>query len=75
MNLYFFLQYFPLSIHPFPHVFKNDMEAYMAAYIFIADDENRHGYVILFSKIRTTIYFHHQHVLLTLTQGGNIGTK
>lgn len=40
-------EYFPLSIHPFPHVFKNDMEAYMAAYIFIADDENRHGEEIL----------------------------
>lgn len=51
------------------------MEAYMAAYLFIADDENRHGYAILFSKIRTTIYFHRQHVFLTLTQGGNTGTK
>jgi len=47
----------------------------MAAYIFIADDENRHGYVILFSKIHTTIYFYRQHVLLNLTQGGNTGTK
>ncbi|RHN39924.1 hypothetical protein MtrunA17_Chr8g0349201 [Medicago truncatula] len=40
-------EYFPLSIHPFPHVVKNDMEAYMAAYLFIADDENRHGEEIL----------------------------
>lgn len=40
-------EYFPLSIHPFPLVVMNDMEAYMAAYIFIADDENRHGEEIL----------------------------
>ena len=48
--------FFPLSIHLFPYIVMNDMEAYIAAYIFIVDDENRHGCVILFNKIHTTIY-------------------
>ena len=75
MDMYFFLQYFPLSINPFSYMFMNDIQAYMVAYIFIVDDENRHGYVILFNKIHTTIYFHRQHVLLTLSHGGNTGKK
>jgi len=53
----------------------NDLEAYLTAYILIADNENRYGYVILFNLVYTPAYYHHQHVLLTLTHGENIGKK
>jgi len=73
MDIYFFLQYFPLSIKPFPYLIMNDLSASFAAYIFIADEENQYGYVTLFYLIHTTFVISSFNVLLIPTQGGNTG--